>query len=152
MELIDNYIFKLIILLLLVLLVVQPVLILMPNTGPYLNTALRMEGIPLKDSDLVKITGNIAPAPWASVSLKILDYITMPQVRIIVDGREVGNFMKSEVTINIKQGNIIVIENPFPDTPITVLVSRHTENVDSPSLNTSVRGTGRLYFQPVVLR
>lgn len=152
MEQIDDWIFRLIIVMLLVLLVVQPVLILMPETGPYLNTALRLEGTPLKDSDLVKITGEIAPAPWASLSLKILDYISMPQVKVIVDGREVGSFIKNEVTINIKHGNIIVIENPFPDIPITVIISRQTKNVTSPGLNSSVRGTGRLYFQPVVLR
>lgn len=152
MEQIDNILFKMVIILLVLLLVIQSVLTLVPQTGIYLNTALRLEGIPLKDSDLVRITGEIAPAPWASVSLKLLDYMSLSQVKIIVDGREVGSFIKNEVTINIKNGNIIVIENPFPDTSITVIISRHTQNVIQPAANTSIMGTGRLYFQPVVIR
>jgi len=152
MEQIDNILFKLVIILLVLLLVIQSVLTLVPQTGIYLNTALRLEGIPLKDSDLVRITGEIAPAPWASVSLKLLDYMSLSQVKILVDGREVGSFIKNEVTINIKNGNIIVIENPFPDTPITVIISRHTQNVIQPAANTSIMGTGRLYFQPVAIR
>lgn len=152
MEQIDKILFKMVIILLVLLLVIQSVLTLVPQTGIYLNTALRLEGIPLKDSDLVRITGEIAPAPWASVSLKLLDYMSLSQVKIIVDGREVGSFIKNEVTINIKNGNIIVIENPFPDTSITVIISRHTQNVIQPAANTSIMGTGRLYFQPVVIR
>lgn len=149
--LVDKYLPRLVVGTLLCLLVVQAGLAVIPGSGFYLNTALRLEGEPLVQEEISQMAGGITTAPWACISLQLMDYVSLPELKVLVDGQEAASFLKNEITLNVKQGNIIVIYNPY-SYPITVRVAKSTPNVLEPAPDSRVNGTGRLYLPPVVLR
>lgn len=133
------------------LLAVQATLAIIPSSGLYLNYALRLEGEPLGQEELTRIAGGVNTVPWASLNLNLLDYSSLPNVLILIDGQEVASFLKNEVTLNVKHGSTLVIHNPHPYA-VTVRISKITPNILQPAIQSQVSGTGRLYFEPVVVR
>lgn len=148
---IDKFLLKFTLLNLALLVIFQLVLIT-PNIGHRLNTALRLEGEPLAENKLVEFAGNVTTAPWATITLKLLTYVSLPDVKVLVDGKEIGDFLRNEVAITVKDGNIISIYNPNPYIPVTVIINKKTANVLEPSQNQGVEGTGTLYLNPVVIK
>lgn len=139
---------------LLVLTLVQSAIAIFPQTGVYLNTALRLEGEPIRGSgeEMVRLAGEVRTIPWASVTLKLLDYVSLPDVKVLVDGKEVAAFLRNEVTINVKHGNVISVYNPHTQLKITVIVSKSTSSILEPAVNNGVNGMGYLYFSPVIVK
>ena len=150
-KLMDTYLPRFLILVLVCLLVVQTSLALIPSSGFYLNTALRLEGEPLHQDELSLIAGGITTLPWASLNLRLLDFVSLPEVKIMLDGQEVGSFLKNELTINVKHGNMLVIHNPYPYA-ITVKITKSTPNILKPANLSQVSGLGRLSFEPIVVK
>lgn len=148
---VDIYLPRLLIFVLFCLLVAQTCLALIPSSGFYLNSALRLEGEPLHQDELSQIAGGITTLPWASLNLELLDFVSLPAVEILVDGQAVGSFRKNQLALNVKQGNILVIDNPYPYA-ITVRITKTTPNILAPVSQSQVSGTGRLYFEPVVVK
>jgi len=148
---VDKYLPRILALVLVGLILVQAGLALIPAAGFYLNGAIKLEGEPLESEELSRIAGGISTVPWASLNLQLLDYVSLPEVRILLDGQEVGSFLQNELTLNVKQGNILIIHNPYPYA-VTVAVTKTTPNILQPAKESRVSGKGRLYFEPVVLR
>lgn len=134
------------------LLIIVQLLLLIPGIGARFNIALRLEGEPLKDEAQFYQVGNISLTPWANLTLQLLDYTSRPDVEIEVNGKEVGNFLRKEVSFAVKKGDLITIYNPAENLPIKVLVSKKTPNIRVPDLNTMVEGTGRIYFSTVIMK
>ncbi len=150
-DLVDSYLYLLICGLLLFVMSIQAGLVLHPALGLKLNHALRLEGETLEPEELTRLADGIAAMPWASLRLTLLDFVSLPEVMVMVDGQERGTFIKDELTLNVKHGNIITIYNPYPY-DITVEISKATPNVSQPALQSRVSGQGRLYFAPVIVR
>lgn len=134
------------------IIVVQAVMFLWPQAGPHLNTALRLEGKPLQTEELVLVADGVARTPWAVMSLKMLDYASRPEVTVLLDGKETGSFITSEVTINVKHGSVIAIRNPHRELAVTVVISKKTPNIQEPEIASQVTGCGTLFFSPVVIK
>ncbi|MGI6588540.1 MAG: hypothetical protein ACOX2N_07205 [Peptococcia bacterium] len=134
------------------LLVIVQLLLLIPGMGARFNIALDLEGEPLKNEAQFYQAGNISLTPWANLTLQILDYTSRPDVEIEVNGQEVGNFLRKEVSLAVKKGDLITIYNPNENLPIKVLVCKKTPNILVPDLNTMVKGTGKIYFSAVVMK
>lgn len=149
--LIDKLLLKFVLLNLMLLIFCQLAL-MAPDVGQRLNTALRLEGEPLGHNKLVDYAGGVTTAPWATVTLKLLTYVSLPEVKVLIDGKEIGHFLRNEVAITVKDGDIISIYNPNPYMPVTVIVNKKTANVLEPSKNQGVEGTGTLYLNPVVIK
>ncbi len=141
-----------ILLLLLVLVLAQSVLVINPEIGPLINTALWLEGEPLNSADPVSSVGGFSDAPWAVVSFKLLDCVSMPGVKLLINGREAGTFLRNEITVTVKQGDIAAIQNTNPENPVTVIVSKKSPNVVTPQINSSVHGKGVLYFDGIIIK
>jgi|GEM_PF-1176664 len=146
----DRFFSRLALAVLAVLIIVQVVMILFPVSGHYLNVALRLEGKPLDLEEQVLFAGGISSAPWASLSLKLVDYVSLPEAKVLVNGQEAGAFIHNEVTINVKHGDIVSVYNPNRSLPITVTVNKKTPNIREPALQSRVAGSGVLHFDPVV--
>lgn len=149
-ELVDKYLARVIILLLVFIIVLQACLAFVPGLGIYLNYALRLEGGPLAQEEISKMADGVSLTPWASINLRLCDFVSLPEATVLIDGKEVGSFLQNELTLNVKQGNILVINNPYPY-PITVEIVKATPNIVKPKSKSQVSGTGRLYFVPVEL-
>lgn len=134
------------------LLILTQGLLLIPGMNSRLNLAINMEGKPLKDETTLYQAGNISPSPWTSLTLKLLDYTSRPDVEIIVDGKAAGSFLRNEISLAVKHGEIITIFNPADNLPIKVIISKKTANINIPELNTMITGTGRIFFQPIELK
>lgn len=147
----DRFLYRLALTVLVFMILIQAVMVIYPSSGLYFNTALRMEGKSLDLDDQVSLVGGISAVPWALLSLKLDDYISLPEVKILVDGEETGCFTHREVAINVKHGSVVSVYNPDRSRLITVTVSRKTPNVREPALGSSVSGSGTLYFEPVVI-
>ncbi len=52
-------------------------------------------------------------------------------MRVIVNGREVAGFLRGEVVLNVKTGDLINVDNPDPSRPVVVVVSKKTEMFSS---------------------
>lgn len=149
----DRNIFQFIGLLLVLLITVQAVLFYLPSVAPVLNTALRLEGKPLQSEELARYAGDIAAVPWACITLKLLGPISRPEIKIMVDGQEVADFLHNEVTIAVRQGSLISIRDLKPlKSAATVIVSKKTSNIAEPALNSKVSGTNDLMFGPVIIK
>ncbi len=140
-----------ILLLLLVMVLAQSALVIDPEIGPLINTALWLEGEPLKSADSVSSVGGVSHAPWAVVSFKLLDRVSMPGVKLLINGREAGTFLQNEITVTVKQGDIAAIKNTDPENPVTVIVSKKSPNVLAPQINSSVHGKGVLHFDGIIV-
>jgi hypothetical protein len=151
LSLTEKILIKTICFLLLILLAVQ-ILFLIPGMGPRLNLALRMEGEPIKEENAIYQAGNVATTPWTSLTLKLMEYKERPDVVVEVNGQEVNSFIKNEITLAVSKGDIITVINSGKNLPVKVMVSKKTSNILMPNLNTAVKGTGRLYFEPVVTK
>lgn len=147
----DRFLFRLALAVVVFMILIQSVMVIYPPSGFYLNTALRLEGKPLDWEDQVSLAGGISAVPWASLSLKLADYVSLPEVRILADGEEIGRFTHQEVTINVRHGSIVSIYNPDMLRSVAVTVSRKTPNIREPELESRVAGSGILYFEPVVI-
>lgn len=140
------------IVLIILLLVSQTALVYLPITGPYMNTALRLEGQSLYESEPVNLAGEIKAEPWAVINLKLQDYVSRADVVVFVDGEELGDFRGGEVTVPVKQGARISVINPDSRLPVTIVINRITPNILEPSSGGSVQGSGELHFGPVLLK
>lgn len=127
--------------------------LLIPGMNSRLNLAINMEGKPInKDETMLYQAGNISPLPWTSLTLKLLDYTSRPDVEVMIDGKAAGSFLRNEISLAVKQGEIITIFNPAEHLPIKVIISKKTANINAPDLNTMIMGTGRIFFQPIELK
>lgn len=127
------------------------IIMMVPGMGRYMNTALRMEGEPIKE-EWVSLVGQISNTPWAIVNLELLDYVSLPEVKVFVDGKEAGNFINNMVTLTVKDGNRITVINPDQNLPIKVMLSKKTDNILHPPLKAMVSGTGTLFFEEIVIK
>ncbi len=127
-------------------------LLLIPSMNSRLNLALRMEGEPIKDETILFQAGDISFSPWTSLTLKLLDYNSRPDVEVMIDGKAVGNFLRNEISLAVKKGEIITIFNPAEDLPIKVIINKKTPNIHVPDLHTMIMGTGRIFFAPIELK
>ncbi|MDD2432330.1 MAG: hypothetical protein PHX01_01305 [Clostridia bacterium] len=134
------------------LLVIVQLLFLVPGMGSRFNIALYLEGEPLKEEAQLYQAGNISLIPWANLTLQLLDYTSRPDVEIEVNGQEIGNFLRKEVSLAVKKGDLITIYNPNENLPIKVLVTKKTPNILIPDLKAMIEGAGRLYFSAVVMK
>lgn len=137
--------------LLIALLAVQAGMFLEPSWRIQMNTALSMEGVPLAEEQLLAQAGGIEAAPWAVVSLRLLNFASLPEVAVLVDGQEMADFTYNEVTLNVRHGSIIAVRNSNPQMPVTVTLSKKTPNISQPAEGESVSGSGTLFFEPVVI-
>lgn len=137
--------------LVIVLLLITQSLMLIPGMGIRFNTALRLEGEPLKDEYNLYQAGTIALTPWTSLTLELQDYNSRPDVVIELNGRDIGTFLKKEFSLAVKQGDLITIINPEESYPVKIIVSKKTSNLQKPELNSVVNGSGRLFFDAVSL-
>jgi hypothetical protein len=151
MNLTEKVLIKSLCFLLPILLAVQ-ILLLVPGMGPHLNFALRMEGEPLQEENSIYQAGNIALTPWTSLTLKLVNYKSRTDVEVEVNGQEINSFIKNEITLAVSKGDIITIINPDSKLPVKITVSEKTSNILRPNLNAEVKGVGRLYFAPVVIK
>jgi len=151
LDFVQKAIFKGIIITFLIL-VISQIILLIPGMGIHLNTALRIEGEPLKDEMLLSQAGNISPTPWTSLTLKLMDYASRPDVEIRVNGKDTGNFLRNTISLSVNNRDIITIFNPKENLPVKIIVSNKTSNILSPELNAKTEGSGRLYFDTVVIK
>ncbi|MDD2212165.1 MAG: hypothetical protein PHS83_00710 [Clostridia bacterium] len=135
-----------------IILVITQLLFLLPGMGTRFNIALHLEGEPLQEQIKQEQAGNIALTPWTSLTLQLLDYNSRADVEIEINGRSVGSFLRKEFSLAVKQGDLITIFNPPENLPVKVSVSKKTANIFMPELNAVVKGTGRMYFDAVVLK
>lgn len=119
--------------------------------GSRLNTALRLEGEPLKETEIIEMAGGISTTPWASLSLRIVDYVSLPELKVIVNGKVVSDFLHGQVTIPVKNGDIVCIEGT-PDLVYTVEIVNKTPNIKRPLIESRVSGKGKKVFAPVVIK
>lgn len=150
-ESIDKAIFRTVIFLLFFLLLTQSAHFFMPQMRARMNTAIRLEGTPLKTVDLVSAAVDVSMTPWAVINLKLLDYISRPEIEVLLDGKKVADFSRNEVAIKVKHGSIIAVRNLHAQLPVTIIVNKKTPNIIQPEINSKVAGSGVQYFEPVVL-
>lgn len=151
MDIIEKAALKLVYILLVILIMVQG-LYFIPNMGSHFNAAIRMEGEPLNTRDLLEYASGIVATPWATVSLQLRENLSIPEVKVFIEGKEVGNFLHKELTFKVNHGDIIMVQNPHTQLPVTVFIAKKTPNITMPHLYSQVHGTGRMYFDPIVIR
>ncbi|MCR4442896.1 MAG: hypothetical protein QHH10_11540 [Peptococcaceae bacterium] len=151
-EYVDYVLLRTAICVLIFLVVIQAVLVSFPQAGKRMNVALRLEGEPLEMGDAALYAGGVSSVPWAVLTLKLVDYMSRPEVSVIVDGKEVGSFLSSEVTLNVRHGSIVAVRNDDPRLPVSVIVSKKTPNILEPKVNSSASGNNMLFFEPVVIK
>ncbi len=151
LDIIEKAALKLVYILLGILIMVQG-LYYIPNMGSYLNAAIKMEGEPLNTRDMLQYASGITATPWATISLQLRENLSIPEVKVFIDGKEVGNFLHKELTFKVKHGDIIMVQNPHTQLPVTVFIAKKTPNITLPLLHSQVQGTGRMYFDPIVIR
>ncbi|MFY9174502.1 MAG: hypothetical protein WAO24_04055 [Peptococcia bacterium] len=149
-SLVDKYLSGLVVVLLILVVAVQACFALVPGVGVYFNYALRIEGGSVAEEEIIQLADGISPAPWASLSITLQEFISLPGVTVLINGKEVGSFTKNNLTLNVKQGDILVINNPY-SYDVTVQITKTTPNIAEPKLQSQVNGTGLLYFDPVVI-
>jgi len=137
--------------LVIIIMIISQTLLLIPGMGTHFNLALRLEGEPLKEDLNLYQVGQIALTPWTSMTLELEDYQSRPDVIVELNGRDVGTFLKKEFSLAVEQGDLITIFNPQEKYPVRIIISKKTANVLFPPLDSSVYGTGRLYFPAVDL-
>lgn len=145
------------IILLVALLFTQAIFIIFPGMAARLNLALRIEGERIKDNGTLFLAenseaGSIASSPWNSITLELLEYQSRPDVEIEVNGVNTGNFLRKEITLNVRNGDLINLYNPNEEHPVKIKVSKKTMNIVSPELGTVVTGIGRCFFPPVRMK
>lgn len=149
-DLLDKHLLKIVIVILLLVVSIQACFALLPGLGVYFNYALRMEGGTIAEEEIIQLADGISTAPWASVNLTLLELISLPEVTVHIGGKEAGSFLGKDLNLNVKHGDVIVINNPYPY-DITVEITKTTPNIVEPKKQSQVSGTGRLYFVPVVI-
>lgn len=152
---IESWIF-LCIKLLLLLIVCTQILLLIPGMGGRLCLALYLEGEPLNNKELLRtegyFAGNISPTPWTSITLELQDYQSRPDVLVEINGLKTANFLRKEITLNVRENDVISYYNPDERRPVRIKVSKITPNITKPGLGVVVNGTGRRYFAPIKLK
>ncbi|MDX9872597.1 MAG: hypothetical protein RBT41_09285 [Clostridia bacterium] len=137
--------------LLMVLLAVQTGMFIEPSLRTQMNTALGMEGKPLQEEHLLAQAGGVETAPWAVISLRLLNFASLPEVTVLLNGEEIAGFVHNEVTLNVRHGSVIAVRNTNVRMPVTVILSKKTSNISQPADGASVSGSGTLFFEPVVI-
>jgi len=137
-------------LVIIVMLITQS-LMLIPGMDSRINLALRLEGEPLKEDMNLYQAGSISLTPWTSLTLELQEYNSRPDVEIELNGADAGTFLRKEISLAVKQGDIISIFIPKDNLPIKIKISKKTPNILVPRLDSIVEGTGRLYFDAVDL-
>lgn len=141
---------------LLFIIVSTQVLLLIPGMGGKLCLALYLEGERLNDHELFRsesyLAGNISPTPWTSITLELQEYQSRPDVIVEINGIKTGSFLRKEITLNIRENDVITYYNPDKQRPVKIKVSKTTPNIMRPELGVVVNGTGRRYFAPIRLK
>lgn len=148
---IDQCLVMLVALLLVATVSVQALLFFLPQLGPGLNTALRLEGIPLEQGEDTFSAAGISSVTWATLTLELVDYVSRPEVKVLVNNNPVSEFVGSSVTISVGHGDLVTVSNPASQ-PVTVTVAKVTPNVVEPLVKSRVSGTGMLHLEPVVVK
>lgn len=151
-KIIEFLLLRSVIILLILLIVIQSVYFIMPKIRVSLNNTMSLEGRQLNAEELIASAGDISTSPWAVINLKLLDYVSLPEVKVLVDGKEVASFIHNEVALNVKQGSNIAVRNYNKDMPVTIIVSKKTPNIQQPAEEVGVTGSGTLFFEPVVIK
>lgn len=141
-----------IVLLTMLVLVISQGLLMIPWLAGEMNWAHHLEGEPLKEEELIYLAGNISSTPWALINLRLTDHVSLPGVKVLVDGSEISSFLQRDISITVKQGSIISVQNPNPDLSVTIEVAQKTPNIIIPEINDRVVGQGLLFFDPVVIK
>lgn len=134
-----------------ILIIIQVVLLINPGVSSKLNTALRLEGEPLKEAEIIELAGGISTTPWASLSLRLVDYVSLPELKVLVNGKIVSDFLHREVTIPVKNGDIISIQGNR-DLYYDVEICKKTPNIKRPLIESRVSGKGIQVFSSVVIK
>lgn len=124
---------------------------LFPAFNSKLNLAIYLEGEPFLN-DHLQLAGGISSIPWANLTLKLMNYPQRPDVEIIINGEKIADFSRDEVSFNVKKGDLITLFNPQTELPVLVKVDKKTPNILVPSLETQVKGVGRIYLATISLK
>jgi len=143
--------------LLVALLFTQAIYLLIPGMSARLNLALRLEGEQIKDNGILSLAenseaGSISSSPWNSITLELLEYQSRPDVELEVNGVRTGNFLRKEITLQVRNGDLLNVYNPNEQHPVKIKVSKKTMNILSPEVGTVVTGVGRCFFPPVRMK
>lgn len=145
------------IVLLVALLFTQAIFLFIPGMGARLNLTLCLEGERIKDNRNLSLAenseaGSISTSPWNSITLELLEYQSRPDVELEVNGVSTVNFLRKEITLQVRHGDLLNVYNPNEQHPVKIKVSKKTMNILSPELGTMVTGVGRCFFPPIRMK
>ncbi len=137
LEKIEKYLIRFIVLGVLLMVLVQGMMT-RDSLRFYLSWSERMEGQVLeypvsKDNTAAEESLDTGiNSPYASLSLSLEKYSSLPEAMILVNGEKVDAFENREVNLRLMAGDVVEIDATFYDFPVEVKVGKVSDNLAFP--------------------
>ncbi len=103
------------------------IILSVPSVRARLNIMDKSLGIPLGSDEYLYGSGK--------VTLALISEEPDPQIKILVNGEETGIFDKTEISINVNDGDVIEIDGSESPTSHMIKVQNASSNINSKSIN-----------------
>lgn len=116
----ERFLFRLIVVGVLLLVVVQ--VMLAGDTFRYYHSGTeRLEGSPVSSGVELAAEGENSK-PAALITFKLLDYAAAPKVNLMINNRTVASFTGAEVTVAVEHGDLLELDGAFYTHPLVFKV------------------------------
>lgn len=147
-DLIEKYLIRSIVFTLIALVLVQGIMTKDPIRF-YLSFSERLEGQTIEypvntiDNEQEDLTAPVEN-PYALVTISIDKYSSLPNAKVLVNGKEVSNFNEEEIQLKIMAGDVLEIDSTSYNFPVDYKISKVSENLSFPEQGNTYTANGSL--------
>lgn len=147
-DLIEKYLIRSIIFTLITLALVQGIMTKDPIRF-YLSFSERLEGQTIEypvntiDSDSEDLALPVEN-PYALVTITIDKYSSLPNSKVIVNGKEITTFTEKEIQLKIMAGDVVEIDSTAYNFPVDYKITKVSDNLSFPEQGNTYTANGSL--------
>ena len=83
----------------------------------------------------VKAVASADDQIWGNVVLELVDLTTLPEAKVLLNGRQVADFTDAAVTVRVANGDVLSVDTTAYELPITVRIKNVSSFIDVKELN-----------------
>lgn len=90
---------------------------------------------------------------WGNVTLELMDYTTLPEVKVLLNGEQAGEFREQQLTVRVEYGDVIAVDATAYASPVRVRIKSVSSVIDTAGLQeistvcSECREVGRIAFR-----
>lgn len=99
------------------------------------------------------LTGEEMISPWAEVEVEMLQFTSLPQAMILINGQWAGSFAEPKLRLRVMGSDDIEIDTSSYDFPVQFRINQASVNLVQPQVGDSYKSNhGRIFVGKVMVK